>query len=218
MYHSSQLGLLPEDSRASLLVWPGSDRAKAMTVGSGRKWSMLLTESSRIGCWLKMCLESSGWNSTNVWLTWKTLDTPRKRLLFQLVPSMPRIDEAEFGLWPTPTASVANGGQTSRSGSRKQELLLTGLARMWPTPDANSGKRFGQNPKKINPKRQFTINDAARLWSTPPTPTQDAHNNGGQSQHNRNTTPLNAVAGGSLNPNWVEWLMGYPIGWTDLED
>ena len=24
--------------------------------------------------------------------------------------------------------------------------------------------------------------------------------------------------GGSLNPTWVEWLMGYPIGWTDLED
>jgi hypothetical protein len=23
---------------------------------------------------------------------------------------------------------------------------------------------------------------------------------------------------GSLNPTWVEWLMGYPSGWTDLED
>jgi len=21
---------------------------------------------------------------------------------------------------------------------------------------------------------------------------------------------------GQLNPNWVEWLMGWPIGWTDL--
>jgi hypothetical protein len=24
-------------------------------------------------------------------------------------------------------------------------------------------------------------------------------------------------AGGRLNPTWVEWLMGWPIGWTDLE-
>lgn len=24
-------------------------------------------------------------------------------------------------------------------------------------------------------------------------------------------------AGGSLNPDWVEWLMGLPIGWTDIE-
>lgn len=24
------------------------------------------------------------------------------------------------------------------------------------------------------------------------------------------------LVGGSLNPTWVEWLMGFPIGWTDL--
>ena len=23
--------------------------------------------------------------------------------------------------------------------------------------------------------------------------------------------------GGQLNPTWVEWLMGFPTGWTDLE-
>jgi len=23
---------------------------------------------------------------------------------------------------------------------------------------------------------------------------------------------------GKLNPEWVGWLMGFPIGWTDLED
>ncbi|QDP50966.1 MAG: hypothetical protein Tp136DCM211861_11 [Prokaryotic dsDNA virus sp.] len=23
---------------------------------------------------------------------------------------------------------------------------------------------------------------------------------------------------GSLNPNWVEWLMGYPVGYTDLNN
>lgn len=25
------------------------------------------------------------------------------------------------------------------------------------------------------------------------------------------------LTGGSLSPNWVEWLMGWPIGWTDLQ-
>lgn len=24
-------------------------------------------------------------------------------------------------------------------------------------------------------------------------------------------------SGGQLNPEWIEWLMGWPIGWTDLE-
>jgi hypothetical protein len=27
---------------------------------------------------------------------------------------------------------------------------------------------------------------------------------------------LHDQIGGSLNPTWVEWLMGFPIGWTDL--
>jgi hypothetical protein len=26
------------------------------------------------------------------------------------------------------------------------------------------------------------------------------------------------ISGGQLNPTWVEWLMGFPLGWTDLED
>jgi hypothetical protein len=26
-----------------------------------------------------------------------------------------------------------------------------------------------------------------------------------------------AMAGGSLNPTWVEWLMGFPLGWTALD-
>lgn len=25
-----------------------------------------------------------------------------------------------------------------------------------------------------------------------------------------------AELNGALNPAWVEWLMGWPIGWTDL--
>jgi hypothetical protein len=49
-----------------------------------------------------------------------------------------------------------------------------------------------------------------------PTPTvQDASNNGAPSQMERNTKPLNAEVGGPLNPQWVEWLMGWPVGWTD---
>jgi hypothetical protein len=29
---------------------------------------------------------------------------------------------------------------------------------------------------------------------------------------------MRAGNGGKLNPKWVEWLMGFPLGWTDLED
>ena len=30
------------------------------------------------------------------------------------------------------------------------------------------------------------------------------------------TPPLGMQAGGRLNPNWVEQLMGLPVGWTQL--
>ena len=49
-----------------------------------------------------------------------------------------------------------------------------------------------------------------------PTPTvNDSKNNNPPSQALRNTPPLNVVVGGRLNPMWVEWLLGWPLGWTD---
>jgi hypothetical protein len=38
------------------------------------------------------------------------------------------------------------------------------------------------------------------------------------SKHHAGTTLSDVAyqAGGSLNPTWVEWLMGFPTGWTDL--
>ena len=51
-------------------------------------------------------------------------------------------------------------------------------------------------------------------------PTPTAHNakeTNAPSEANRNTPTLAAQAGGQLNPTWVEWLMGWPLEWTDLK-
>jgi hypothetical protein len=39
-----------------------------------------------------------------------------------------------------------------------------------------------------------------------------------QEQRGRRTSnqTLAESQGGQLNPDWVEWLMGWPIGWTSL--
>jgi hypothetical protein len=66
-----------------------------------------------------------------------------------------------------------------------------------------------------HPTWQAVLAVAARKWPTPTT--QDAKNNGAPSQLERNTAPLNAQVGGALNPTWVEWLMGWPLGWTDCD-
>ena len=43
---------------------------------------------------------------------------------------------------------------------------------------------------------------------------------GGQlpSGENRNTPTLAAVLGGKINPEFAEWMMGWPIGWTALSE
>ena len=51
------------------------------------------------------------------------------------------------------------------------------------------------------------------LWTTPCADDTGAR----KDKYPQGGTALSTQAGGSLNPTWVEWLMGYPTGWTDLE-
>jgi DNA (cytosine-5)-methyltransferase 1 len=61
-----------------------------------------------------------------------------------------------------------------------------------------------------------------------PTPTTRDHKGGrkletlkeaGRNQTNSLPDAVNYKNGqtGQLNPQWVEWLMGFPEGWTDLK-
>lgn len=54
-----------------------------------------------------------------------------------------------------------------------------------------------------------------QLW---PTPTKSDATGGPGCSGRDGGENLRTAVGGSLNPQWVEWLMGYPIGWTDLGD
>lgn len=128
--------------------------------------------------------------------------------------------ETESGLWPTPNCpnggrSVAHvtdwRGRTAYHNGKKVQVGLESAVRMWPTPLASDGAKGGPNQR--GSKGDLRLSSAVRLF---PTPTcQDAKNNGAPSQMERNTKPLNAEIGGPLNPTWVEWLMGWPLGWTD---
>tara|TARA_Y100000361_G_C10995366_1_gene256416 strand:+ start:391 stop:642 length:252 start_codon:yes stop_codon:yes gene_type:complete len=62
---------------------------------------------------------------------------------------------------------------------------------------------------------------ARSMW---PTPTARDYKDSGENMNlyrsERQNTQLGVVSevSGSLNPAWVEWLMGYEIGYTDLKD
>lgn len=87
-----------------------------------------------------------------------------------------------------------------------------------PTPTASEGgsNMGGAQGRTGKVRPSLGMMAKKNLW---PTPTcQDAKNNGGPAQQiKRNSLPLNAAVGGSLNPQWVEWYMGYNLGWTELK-
>jgi hypothetical protein len=58
------------------------------------------------------------------------------------------------------------------------------------------------------------LQTAVKYWPTPTA--HNAKEGAYPSEYNRNTPTLAAQAGGALNPMWVEWLMGFPLGHTEL--
>lgn len=214
----NQLTLFAEASLASLTVSPGSEKARQMTVISGRNIAALLPNSDQLMSLARMCLESEQLFSTKCYLTWKTLTTPGKRLLFRLAPSMPRTGETEFSLWLTPTRDISPehpAKMKARMAKYNNGTIVKNLASqvMWPTPTASTG---GPEPEGKTGRKLATI---VKLYPTPVA--QDGKNSTlPPSQRNRDTIPgemLRQGENGSLNPEFVEWLMGFPTGWTDLE-
>lgn len=156
-------------------------------------------------------------------------------LLWELTMSEPRTDASVSGYWRTPDTGAGGeisaekatdfaAGKTRASGSVIQIRLCDQVRhpQLWPTPTV-----CGNNNRKGLTK---TSGDGlATAVLTYPTPKcQDARaalfdrrkGNLGEVIHGRylnggNTTPQTQTA--RLNPYWVEWLMGWPIGYTDLK-
>lgn len=230
------LDLFAGGSHANHSALPGSEAAQRTTVISGQRCYALYRKLTPLGLLVKMLLESSVWHSKLVHLKWKaeplaeekirtislqyshdkksccstlyvkTLSaklTKSSRLLFRLLPSMPDTGETEYGLWPTPTASNATQGPNIPDG--KRGATLVGILKrpgLWPTPRTNDAEKRGNFANDV----RNGLPAAVKFW---PTPNACSGNNSGR---------LDEWEGrGQLNPTWVEWLMGYPEGWTDLE-
>ena len=192
------------DTLASPSVSLGSKKAQKMTATSGRTSLELLHKKDPLGVFSRMFMVTLPWASTKCSLTWKPKATPQGRLLFQLAVSMPRTEETDSGLWATPRTTDATGGprQLDEKGRRisKSSNLVFGAnladqVKMWPTPTTRDHKGGYLGGRMRNGKVSMDTLDVAVQY------TDNQQKNGGQ-----------------LNPQWVEWLMGYPSGWTDLKD
>jgi hypothetical protein len=96
-------------------------------------------------------------------------------------------------LLPTPEAKLGSAGtdyaRADREGSGGDDLQ-TRMAKLLPTPRASDGEKGG--PNQAGSSGDLMLPSAVMPLLPTPT-TQDGANNGGPSQHERNTPPLNTV-------------------------
>lgn len=132
-----------------------------------------------------------------------------------------QVRQVEKGFWPTPKAapSCPDCARANRPGSGGDDLatVVHKAEAFFPTPRASDGEKGGTN-QKIGGKPAL-----ASIAAMFPTPTaQDAKNSTlPPSQRERDSVPGHLIrdgVSGQLNPEWVEWLMGFPAGWTELKD
>jgi site-specific DNA-cytosine methylase len=125
----------------------------------------------------------------------------------------------ERKIFPTPKASDGTKEQRTAEGAAKEAnrghgISLPAHVRLYPTPTISGD----YNKKGLSANSGDGLATFVRkLYPTPIV--NDSKNNAPLSQHTENgrhSNPLNVVAGGALNPCWVEWLMGFPAGWTDV--
>jgi len=142
-----------------------------------------------------------------------------------------QVDEKTMKMWPTPSA-VPRGPHTGREHHGLQTkskttgtsfgMTLETAVKIWPTPTRSDYK--GSGPTNIRKdgkdRKKDRLDYAVEEWY--PTPTVPGKHQVGTlgewgGSGNKFRTPENmSVKTGALNPAWVEWLMGFPSGWTDL--
>lgn len=156
--------------------------------------------------------------------------------LFQQPPWEPIIGATASSSWPTPTTmdflparseqALQRQMDKNRPGRKGAPTLKDAVAypAMWPTPRSSSA--MNEDIENLATRLRNGMPYKTRLEEAVaigPTPTaSDAWTDGlkssQQKEGSRHSVNLPSAAGGKLNPMWVEWLMGFPPGWTDLED
>ena len=172
----------------------------------------IITELRPVGCLGKMLLASSIWGSTKRSLTWQKRDTLFSHSYFRLAASAHGMSASELLssrlMFPTPLASDNNTARDAasldvflsdngifRKRNRNGAIWSLSLSAtvFYLTPVASDGFRSTLKPSAFDPAKKDG-NLSAQIISQ--------------------ERPVSETA--ALNPDWVEWLMGFPNGWTDV--
>lgn len=137
--------------------------------------------------------------------------------------------------WPTPRAggsrSGLDGGSNSRKAARKRGHYIPNSVSARPTPSANDYKGSGKNGD-LRDRLDYAVERGATKSHTYPTIGTKTMGGCSGSQHKleelerigaQRTDERRVLQSGNggvancgwLNPDWIEWLMNWPQGWTD---
>jgi len=121
---------------------------------------------------------------------------------------------AKAGLLPTPRATEGKDPK-GKTGNRTEEAAnragwtLSEMAKLLPTPRAIYGEHPGMTcPSHLTGAVRLLPTVRANKWGLP-----DSHGSTEAWEQLAQTE-----MGGSLNPEFVEFMMGYPPGWTELPE
>lgn len=137
------------------------------------------------------------------------------------------VDYQQKKMFPTPAArDYKDTGENTdyEKLAKKSKLAGAVKSKMWPTPRASSamaenieslqkrGRDKGNLEEKVALKEK-------KMFLTPGANEDAAGRPGAKMQKMLGNSPeVRNTGKGTLNPEWVEWLMGYPPGWTDISD
>jgi hypothetical protein len=181
------------------------EKAKALRVSDrayGRNTPELLAKYDHAtSSWRtsQLCLDG---DLTEFSETWPRSGLMLNGIAYQLPPLVRLTDETACGLWPTPHSNASTGpGRQGRNGGMN---IQTAVA-IWPTPTGRDWKDGSAQSCKNVPVNGLLgrMVHYPTLGGTRP---NDADQVSGR---------LANEIGGALNPVWVEWLMGFPLAWTD---
>lgn len=150
--------------------------------------------------------DTSRLDSPQLSATWKKMVTQQRGEYSQRVKLAHPTSESESTLWPTATVFDVTGGNYPTQ-------IVNGKWRSKHSTDPNS-PWYGA-------KLRDAVETAERMYPTP-TVGEEKFRIQGNSQASQ-CLEAKARKGeldsqpGCLNPEWVEWLMGVPTGWTELD-
>jgi len=172
---------------------------------------------------LELCIgeSGSGFLPTPTATPYGTTNNGKRGDLIQAVRGNPN---SHYRMWQTPVADDAVDREKGKINSRG-EPKLSAQVKMWPTPTLGDSRSSGsRNTETSKAHPGLSLTDAVRgdagkgrMWPTPKN--RDWKDGRSAGTKDRDSPDLGKVVGqsmesGSLNPHWVEWLMGWPLEWT----